>query len=100
MSKEIEKDAKITIILDDDDFSFVYEDPDDNLIDAALDADIDVPFSCMAGVCSSCRAKIVKGEVLMEERHSLTDEEIEEGYILVCQAKPTTPEVVITFDEN
>ena len=99
MSKEIKKGANITIIMDDDDFSFVYENTEENLVDAAQEADIDAPFSCMAGVCSSCRAKLMEGEVVMEEAHSLTEEEIKEGYILACQAKPTTDKVIISFDD-
>lgn len=99
MSKEVVKGAKITIILDDDNFVYEHNDVNENIIDAAQEADIDVPFSCMAGVCSSCRAKLLEGEVVMEDTHSLTEEEIKEGYILTCQAKPVTSKVVISFDE-
>ncbi len=99
MSKEVIKGANITIIIDDDEFEYVHNDVNENIIDAAQEEDIDAPFSCMSGVCSSCRAKLIEGEVIMEETHSLTEEEIAEGFILACQSRPTTPKVVISFDE-
>ena len=59
----------------------------------------DPPFSCQIGACSTCRAKLISGKVYMDERDSLTDEEIEEGYVLTCQAHPLTDDVVIDYDD-
>lgn len=58
------------------------------LLEQALDQGIDLPFGCMAGACTACKAKLVKGKVEMEEHSSLEDEEVEEGWILTCQAFP------------
>ncbi len=93
------KDAKITIVLDGETFEYIHTDPEDSIVDAALEEDIDVPFSCMAGVCSSCRARLLKGSVTMDETHSLTEEEIADKYILSCQSHPTSDEVHISFDD-
>ncbi|HEY4365629.1 MAG TPA: 2Fe-2S iron-sulfur cluster-binding protein [Steroidobacteraceae bacterium] len=71
----------------------------DSVLDAAARAGFDLPYSCRAGVCSTCRAKLVKGEVRMEHSLALEDWEVEAGYMLCCQAQPTTAEVEITYDE-
>ncbi len=73
--------------------------PNESILDAALDNDIDAPFSCMAAACATCRAKVLSGKVVMDDREMLSDEEIEEGYVLTCQAHPVSADVVLTFDE-
>ncbi|HHB79879.1 MAG TPA: 2Fe-2S iron-sulfur cluster binding domain-containing protein [Saprospiraceae bacterium] len=98
-SEEVVKDAVVTIIIDDDEFEYVHHDIKENIVDAAQEEDIDAPFSCMSGVCSSCRAKLLEGKVVMDQTHSLTEEEIEEGFILTCQARPAAKKIVISFDE-
>ncbi len=99
MSKEIVKGAQITLIIDDEEFEYTHDNIKDSIVDAAQEKDIDAPFACMSGVCSSCRAKLLEGKVIMDETHSLTEEEIQEGFILTCQARPATTKVVISFDE-
>ncbi len=74
--------------------------PNESILDAAIDADIDPPFACMAAACATCRAKIVSGSASMDDREMLSDEEIEQGYILTCQAHPTSSDLVISFDEG
>ena len=69
-----------------------------NILDAALQQGADLPFSCTVGVCATCKAKLLSGEVEMDQNHSLTDEEVEEGMILTCQSHPTTAEVEIDLD--
>ena len=69
-----------------------------NILDAALYEGADLPFSCKVGVCATCKAKLLKGEVEMDQNHSLTADEIAEGMILTCQAHPTTAEVDVDFD--
>ncbi|MBI2966941.1 MAG: 2Fe-2S iron-sulfur cluster binding domain-containing protein [Bacteroidetes bacterium] len=67
------------------------------ILDAALAAGADVPFSCKGGICRTCFAKLVQGEVKMEKNFALTDGEIEGGYILTCQSHPVTPKVEIDY---
>ncbi len=68
------------------------------VLDAALNKGIDAPFMCEAGVCASCRAKVTEGSVDMMECHSLSDKEIEEGYILTCQALATSDTLELNYD--
>ena len=59
----------------------------------------DLPFSCKGGVCATCKARVMEGEVDMDLNHALTDQEVEEGMILTCQAHPVSKKVVIDFDQ-
>ena len=58
----------------------------------------DVPFSCKGAVCCTCKAKVTKGKVTMDANYALSDQEVEDGYILSCQAHPASPEVTVDFD--
>ncbi|WCR10522.1 phenylacetate-CoA oxygenase/reductase subunit PaaK [Paracoccus stylophorae] len=69
------------------------------VLDAALDNDMDAPYSCKAGVCSTCRAKVLEGEVEMEVNHALEDYEVRAGYVLSCQCIPLSDKVVLSYDE-
>ena len=69
------------------------------VLDAALDSKIDVPYSCQGGVCSSCIAKLISGNVTMDNNHILTDEEINDGLILACQSKSKDDYLKINFDD-
>ena len=69
-----------------------------SILDAALDAGVDVPFSCKGAVCCTCRAKVLEGKVKMDANFALTDGEVAQGYILTCQAHPLTEKVVIDYD--
>jgi ring-1,2-phenylacetyl-CoA epoxidase subunit PaaE len=69
-----------------------------SILDAALANGADLPFACKGGVCCTCRAKITKGEVKMTVNYALEKQEIADGFVLSCQAHPTTPEVVIDLD--
>jgi len=69
-----------------------------NILDAAIDADLDPPYSCTVGVCTTCRAKVVKGKVEMKEREGLSDAEIEEGYVLTCQSFPKSNEIELIYE--
>lgn len=68
------------------------------ILDAALAAGADLPFACKGGVCCTCRAKVVEGEVRMDVNYALEPEEVEQGFILTCQSHPTTDHVVVDFD--
>jgi len=69
------------------------------ILDAALRAGIDLPFACKGGMCSTCRAKLVEGAAEMELNYSLEPWELKAGFILTCQAKPTSDKVVVDYDQ-
>ncbi|MGX9392846.1 1,2-phenylacetyl-CoA epoxidase subunit PaaE [Nitrobacteraceae bacterium UC4446_H13] len=69
------------------------------ILDAALRAGMDLPFACKGGMCSTCRAKLVEGEAPMELNYSLEPWELEAGFILTCQAHPTSAKVVVDYDQ-
>jgi ring-1,2-phenylacetyl-CoA epoxidase subunit PaaE len=68
------------------------------ILDAAMQQGADVPYACKGGVCCTCKAKLLEGEVEMEVHWGLDHEEIEQGYILTCQSHPKTERVVVDFD--
>jgi len=71
----------------------------ETLLDSILNNNIDVPYSCQGGVCSSCIARLKKGEIEMKTNQILTDEEIKEGLILTCQSVPKSKNIIIDFDD-
>lgn len=70
----------------------------DAILDAALKHGADLPYACKGGVCCTCRAKLVEGEVDMEVNYGLEPDEIEQGFILTCQSHPKSEKVVVDFD--
>ncbi len=70
-----------------------------SLLDAAISNDLDAPFACKAGVCSTCRAKVLEGEVEMLTNHALEDYEVRAGYVLTCQCYPLTDRLVVSYDQ-
>jgi len=91
--------SKVTIIMDDEETTIELKSNGEAILDAALESDLDVPFACKGAVCCTCKAKVMKGKVEMEMNYSLSDAEVEEGYILTCQSHPQSEEVVVSFDE-
>lgn len=71
---------------------------DEAILDAALRAGLDLPFACKGGMCSTCRAKLVEGEAPMDINYSLEPWELKAGFVLTCQAKPSTERVVVDYD--
>lgn len=69
-----------------------------SILDAAIEAGVDAPFSCKGAVCCTCRAKVLEGKVKMDANFALTEAEVEDGYILTCQAHPLSEKVVVDFD--
>ncbi len=91
--------SKITIKLDGRSFDFDLSLISDvTILDAALQQGADLPFACKGGVCCTCKAKLLEGEVSMDVHWGLEDEEVEQGYILTCQSHPKTEKVVVDFD--
>lgn len=85
------------IILDGDEHEVEIEE-EDTVLEAAIGAGIDPPFACQIGACTTCRAMLREGTVSMDDREALTDEEIEEGYVLTCQSHPTSNKLVVDYD--
>ncbi|MDR6299832.1 ferredoxin--NADP reductase [Mesonia maritima] len=94
----LEGKTQITVIVDDEETTFEM-DQKSTILDAVLEKDLDAPYSCQGGICSSCIAKITEGKAEMAKNQILTDEEIEEGLTLTCQAHPTTPTIKIDYDD-
>ena len=90
--------SKITVKLDGRSFDFDLGINAGNILDAALQQGADLPFACKGGVCCTCKAKLIEGEVKMDVNWGLEHEEIEQGYILTCQSHPVTEKVVVDFD--
>ena len=89
----------VTLIMDGRRSSFaVPAGSEDDLVEAALKQGIDLPFSCRAGVCATCRARLVEGDVDMAVNYALEDWELEQGYILACQSVPRTATIVLDYD--
>ncbi|GAB3819434.1 hypothetical protein GCM10028895_17870 [Pontibacter rugosus] len=84
----------VTVIYEGAEYSFEVE-PDQTILEAALEQDIDLPYSCQAGLCTACRGKCLSGKVHLDEREGLSDAEMEEGYVLNCVGHPLTNNVVI-----
>ena len=91
--------SEVTVTLDDEDFKLTIENDSRSILDAVEEEGMDAPYSCRGGVCCSCKAKVTEGSADMKLNYSLTDQEVKEGYILTCQAFPTSPKVKISFDE-
>ena len=93
-------EATVHITIDDDEFEFEYTlSQADSLLDAGNDQGLDMPYSCKGGVCCTCKAKIIEGTAMMIKNSALSDEEVADGYILTCQAHPTSEKLVISFDD-
>lgn len=93
-----EGESEVTILLDDEEVSFSMQQTD-NILAAALRNDVDAPYSCQGGICSSCLAKVTEGTAVMTKNSILTDAEVKDGFILTCQAHPTTPKISIDYDD-
>ncbi|MBT8286674.1 MAG: 2Fe-2S iron-sulfur cluster binding domain-containing protein [Bacteroidia bacterium] len=93
-----DKNSDVTVIVDDETFSFNMP-GDKTILEVALEHDIDAPYSCQGGICSSCLARIKEGQVKMRVNNILTDSEIEDGFILTCQAEPRSSKIVVDYDD-
>ena len=91
--------VQVKIKFEDEEHEIMVE-PDETILDAALEADLDPPYSCRVAACSTCRAKIISGTIEMDDREILSDEEIEEGYVLTCQSHPKSHGVFLDYDAD
>ena len=91
--------AQVSVTADGRETGFELSADGQNILDAALDNGVDLPFACKGGVCATCKAKLLEGEVDMDVNHALEEDEVEAGYILTCQSHPVTERVVVDFDQ-
>jgi ring-1,2-phenylacetyl-CoA epoxidase subunit PaaE len=92
-------DSNVIVAIDGEREQFTLNAKGKTILEAAESEGMDLPYSCRGGVCSSCKAKVIKGLTSMDNNFTLTDKEIEDGYILTCQAHPASEEVIISFNE-
>ncbi|MCB0482029.1 MAG: 2Fe-2S iron-sulfur cluster binding domain-containing protein [Flavobacteriales bacterium] len=90
--------SHIKVIMDDEEFEFDLSSKGESILDASIAAGIDAPFSCKGAVCCTCKAKVIEGSASMSMNYALDDSEVEEGYILTCQAHPTSENLVVDYD--
>ncbi|MBS1511160.1 MAG: phenylacetate-CoA oxygenase/reductase subunit PaaK [Bacteroidetes bacterium] len=90
--------SNITVKLDGRSFDFELGFDKQSILDAALQQGADLPFACKGGVCCTCKAKLLEGQVEMEVNWGLEHDEVEKGYILTCQSRPVTEKVTVDFD--
>ena len=91
-------EAEVKIIIDGIETSFNLPGDGLNVLDAAIEAGADAPFSCKGAVCCTCKGKIIEGKAIMNMNYALTDKEVADGYILTCQAHPRSSRLVIDYD--
>jgi ring-1,2-phenylacetyl-CoA epoxidase subunit PaaE len=91
--------CEATVTLDGATRAFTMAKAGESLLDAALAARIDAPYACKAGVCSTCRAKVLEGEAEMLVNHALEDYEVRQGYVLTCQCYPLSDRIVVSYDQ-
>ncbi|RLJ63266.1 ring-1,2-phenylacetyl-CoA epoxidase subunit PaaE [Lacinutrix venerupis] len=91
-------ETEIKVIVDDEEETFIMK-QSQTILEAALDKDLDAPYSCQGGICSSCIARVTEGEATMRQNNILTDNEVAEGLILTCQAHPKSSKIVVDYDD-
>ncbi|OMH38334.1 1,2-phenylacetyl-CoA epoxidase subunit PaaE [Motiliproteus sp. MSK22-1] len=91
--------SEVSVAIDGRTLSFELAHDSENILDAGIKAGADLPWSCKAGVCSTCRAKVVEGEVKMDANFALEDYELEAGYVLTCQCHPVSDKVILDYDQ-
>jgi len=94
------KTSDVTVIMDGRASQFELSADGENVLDAGLNHGVDLPYSCKGGVCSTCKAKLIEGQVDMDITHGLEPGEQEAGFILTCQAHPISDKVVVDFDQR
>lgn len=97
---DVDHESTITVIMDGHRKSFPMSAGDRNIVDAAAEQGIELPFSCKGGVCATCRTHVQQGEVLMATNYGLEPWEVEDGFVLACQSRPVSGEVVLDYDKT
>lgn len=94
----VDGETHVTVMVDDEESTFTMS-QNKTILEEALSHDIDAPYSCQGGICSSCIARLTEGKVEMRQNNILTDSELAEGLILTCQSQPTTASVKVDYDD-
>lgn len=99
-NEEVDKSSKGTLEIEVEDelFSFEYNETEKSILEIAAENGLELPYSCKKGICSTCVGQLMEGEVKMKKNHALTEEEVEEGYILCCQSVSISNYVKIKLD--
>lgn len=92
--------AEITVIMDGHKKSFAMPRNGSNIVDAAAEQGVELPYSCKGGVCATCRTHVQEGEVSMETNYGLEPWEVERGFVLACQSRPVSDEVLLDYDKS
>lgn len=92
--------AEVTLVMDGLERAVEFRLSDPSILDAARRSGLDMPYSCKSGVCSTCKGRVLEGEVRMDRNHALNAAEVAAGFVLCCQAHPLTPKVTITLDQR
>ncbi len=91
-------ESNVKVILDGEEIEFKLKSNGKPILDILDKEGFDAPYSCRGGVCCSCKAKVLKGKATMTMNYALTDEEVAQGYVLVCQSHPASEELIVSFD--
>jgi len=97
-TQKFEGVSQLTVLLDDEETTLEM-DSKTTILTAALKEGLDAPYSCQGGICSSCIAKVTEGNAAMTKNTILSEDEIKDGFILTCQAHPTTQKITIDYDD-
>jgi len=92
--------AEVSVLMDGRRRSFTMKMDDETVLEAAARAGVELPFSCRAGVCSTCRTKVIRGEVQMAQNYALEDWELQQGYVLACQSRAMSAALELDYDEK
>ena len=90
----------VTVIMDGHRKSFAMPRAGKNIVDAAADQGLELPYSCKGGVCATCRTHLRKGDVTMAVNYGLEPWEVEQGFVLACQSTPTSDEILLDYDKS
>jgi ring-1,2-phenylacetyl-CoA epoxidase subunit PaaE len=95
-----EHSCNVTVIMDGHQKTFPMSSEGSNIVDAAAAAGIELPFSCKGGVCATCRTHVQSGQVTMANNYALEDWEVEQGFVLACQSRPSSDQLVLDYDKT
>jgi ring-1,2-phenylacetyl-CoA epoxidase subunit PaaE len=92
--------CEVTVVMEGATKTFMLEKGKESVLEAGLKSGVELPYSCKSGVCSTCRAKLIAGEVDMDVNFALEDYEVARGFVLTCQSHPVTDKVTVDYDQT